>query len=340
MASPIPQCRGFAHPFLLLVRSTLRAGSTLESAPPRIASSLKTIPSRRRLFSLGRVLSNEKPRSSPTTSTANPTTRPPPLSSLDVSQMSIARRLAMKSQPTTLYEGAPQTGFLLSSYGATFFCMTSAAINSWFNIFNLPPGISSWVPVGFGVVSFMFAGLGTIFALRPSLIIRSIKVLPLAASKKSKQQAAPGGSAQRVLLEVAVRRISPVPLPLKRIQVEPQNVVMVNRFQNRPVAPSREAMAARTVEDAERRKAQRQYELDHIMTAPFRDAGRASSTIFDNLRRGLTGEGFAPVYINGIRYKLDIHGGYALENGQALDRIVKIQHDSRLARLQSETPTK
>lgn len=240
----------------------------------------------------------------------------------------------MKSQPTTLYEAAPQTGFLLSSYTAACFCFTSAGINSWFNVFNLPPGISPWVSVGFGVVSFLFAVIGTVFSLRPSSIIRSIKILPSAALQK-----APGSPNELVRLEVVARRTSPIPLPLKRMQVAPEQVVMMNRIQHLPVALSREQLAAKQLEDARRRKEERQYELDHLMTSPFRDAGRASSTIMSNIRRGLTGEGFAPIYVNGRMYKLDVEGGYALENGQVLDRIVRIQPDRKLAMAQSESQT-
>ncbi|KAF2972804.1 hypothetical protein GQX73_g819 [Xylaria multiplex] len=236
------------------------------------------------------------------------------------------------SRPTMLYEAAPQTGFLVSSYGAAFFCLGSAGINSWFNVFNLPPGLSPWVPVGFGVISFVFAAIGTLFALRPSSIIRSIKVLPYPTSQQASDP-----SPRRVMLEVIARRISPIPLPPKRFQVEPENIVLVNRMQHRPVVLSREQMTAKKLEDAERRKQEREYEMNHLMTAPFRDAGRASSTLLGNIRRGLTGEGFAPVFINGVRYKLDIEGGYALENGQVLDRLVKIQPDQQLARIQSES---
>ncbi|KAJ2974594.1 hypothetical protein NUW58_g8612 [Xylaria curta] len=110
-------------------------------------------------------------------------------------------------------------------------------------------------------------------------------------------------------------------------------------MQHRPVVLSQEAMVAKRLEDAKRRKEEREYELDHLMTAPFRDAGRALG-LLGKLRRGLTGEGFAPVFIKGVQYKLDIEGGYALENGQVLDRLVKIQPDPSLARLQSESQAK
>ncbi|KAI1127516.1 hypothetical protein F5Y10DRAFT_242670 [Nemania abortiva] len=343
MTSPMPQCRGFSHPFVVLVRNTLRSRSSLES-PTRITTSslcFFTHPPRhsRRPFSSCRALRATKVGTPPANSNSKPS-KPPPTSSLaskihPLSHYSYAQRLAMKPQPTLLYEAASQTGFMVSSYGAAFFCLGSAGINSWFNVYNLPPGISSWVPVGFGVVSFVFAALGTVFALRPSSIIRSIKVLPNTISQR-----AAGSPRQPVMLEVAARRISPIPLPLKRMRVAPEHVVLVNRMQHRPVFLPREQLAAKKLEDTKRRKEERQYELDHLMTAPFRDAGRASSTLLGNIRRSLTGEGFAPVFINGIKYKLDIEGGYALENGQVLDRVVKIQPDLQLARIQSESPTK
>ncbi|KAJ8122649.1 hypothetical protein ONZ43_g1207 [Nemania bipapillata] len=322
------------------MRSTLRSRSPLESSARITTSSLRllTDPSQRpRFFSSCRALYHKK---GPKPATSNKPSNPPTNGSLaakihPLSHYTYAQRLAMKSQPTTLYEAASQTGFLISSYGAAFFCLGSAGINSWFNVYNLPPGISSWVPVGFGVVSFVFAALGTVFALRPSSIIRSVKVLPNPALQK-----APGSPKEAVTLEITARRIAPIPLPLKRLKVAPDHVVMVNRMNHRPVVLSREQLAAKRIEDEKRRKERRQYELDHIMTAPFRDARRASSTLFDSIRRSLTGEGFAPIFINGVKYKLDIEGGYALENGQILDRIVKIQPDPRLARMQSETPAK
>ncbi|KAI1191650.1 hypothetical protein F5B17DRAFT_381597 [Nemania serpens] len=343
MTPPTPRCRGFTHPFVLLLRNTLRSKYSIESSSRTTASwpAPFTTPSRHlRYFSSCRPLCGtvKKAKIPPTgPKPSKPTTLGPVAEKIQTlpSHFTYAQRLAMKSKPTILYEAAPQTGFLISSYGAAFFCLGAAGINSWFSVFNLPPGISSWVPVGFGVVSFLFAALGTVFALRPSSIIRSIKLLP-----NSALQQAPGSPQQPVRLEVVARRISPIPLPSKRIQVAPEQVVLVNRMQQRPVVLSPEQLAAKKLEEVRRRKEQRQYELDHLMTAPFRDAGRASSTIFGNIRRGLTGEGFTPVFINGMKYKMDVEGGYALENGQVLDRIVQIQPDPRLAMAQSESPTR
>ncbi|KAI8626937.1 hypothetical protein F5Y19DRAFT_445139 [Xylariaceae sp. FL1651] len=337
MTNPVPKCRGFTHPLLLLVRSTLGTRVSLQF-PSRTASSslcLPPTPSHQERSFIERTIPHQK-TPKPIGIAPAKTSMGPATSSLrdkiqTTVKLSYAQRLAMRRRPTILYEAASQKGFLISSYTAGLFCFSSAGINSWFNVYNLPEGISSWVPVGFGVITFVFAALGTVFALRPASIIRSIKVLPYATGQT------PGSALPRVKLEVAARRNAPFPLPPMRIQVEPHEIVLVNRMLHRHRILTKEEMAAKKLEDAKRRKQEREYELNHLMTAPFRDAGKASSTILGNVRRGLTGEGFAPVFIRGVRYKLDIDGGYALENGQVLDRLVKIQPDPELARLESKT---
>ncbi|KAI1282187.1 hypothetical protein F5Y07DRAFT_351636 [Xylaria sp. FL0933] len=347
MTASMAQCRGFTHPLVLLVRSTLRSRSAPDSFTrittdsPCLLLLTNQFSNHQRHFSSCRPYFKTATPSKTTTTTKLPSStasNSPASSSLGekiraASKLSYAQRLAMKPNPTTLYEAAPQTSFLVSSYGASFCCMAGAGINSWFNVFNLPPGLSPWIPVGFGVVSFMFAAIGTIFALRPSSIIRSITVVPYSQPQRQGLEPLP----QSITLEVAARRISPFPLPVKRFQVKPEQIALVNRMQPRIMVLSEGERIAKQREDAIRRKQERQYELDHLMTAPFRDAGRASSTIWGNIRRGLTGEGFEPVYINGVQYKLDTEGGYALENGQVMDRLVKIQPDPQLARLQSES---
>ncbi|KAI0202738.1 hypothetical protein F4808DRAFT_57416 [Astrocystis sublimbata] len=330
-----PQCRGFSHPLVLLVRSTLRTTPSLDAAPSRRTTSLLrpfTQPSLQpRSFSSCRTLCaamkmalppRAKPRAKPTTGLVSDKIK-------TLQDLGYAQRLTLKGKPTTLYEAAPQLSFLISSYGAGLFCFGAAAINSTLNVFHLPPDISPWVPVGFGVISFMFAIIGTVFCMKPTGIIRSIKLLPRNPSSQT-----PGPSP--LMLEVVARSTIPLPLPAKSMQIEPERLVMVNRMQQRPIALSRVEREAKKVQDARRRKEEREYELEHLMTAPFRDAGRASSSLMGNIRRGLTGEGFAPVYINGVRYKLDIEGGYALEDGQALDRIVRIQPDLAMAQVQSQ----
>lgn len=111
---------------------------------------------------------------------------------------------------------------------------------------------------------------------------------------------------------------------------------MKARLYNAPPAgaAAQKTAAERRAEEA-RRKAARQYELDHIMTAPFRDGARAAGTVMAGIRRGITGEGFAPLIVNGVKYKLDITSAYALDEGRALDRVVRVEEDPSLHRLAS-----
>ncbi|KAI1175998.1 hypothetical protein F4777DRAFT_290176 [Nemania sp. FL0916] len=327
------QCRGFSHSFVLFVRSTLKPAC----APGLLKNSSRQL----RPFSFSRILYENAAKDLPTGAKAS---QSPFTSSLAEqlqrsrpSSLSYAQRLAMKSHPTMLYEAAPQTSFLISSYSAALFCLCGGAVNSYFNIIYLPPEMPKWVGACFGAVTVMFAVIASIFALRPAAIIRYIKLLPDATARQAAHSAQ--GPRKSVMLEIAVRRTSLIPLPLKRIRVEPQHVVMVNRMFHQPGVLSREQQAAKTLADANRRsKEERQSEMDHNMTAPFRHLGDAlkPATVLGNIRRGMTNEGFAPVFIDGVRYKLDIQDGRALEGGRALDQIVKIQSDLELARIQSE----
>ena len=235
--------------------------------------------------------------------------------------------------------------------------MLAGGVNAYFNVYNPPAGTSPYVVYCFAAVGFCMAALGTRFALMPAGVVRSISVLPptstnaaaatpslaskvkaaLTGTGTAKPTTSPPSTSPRVQLEIKVRRFTPLPfLPLKRLRVSPSDVVMKARLYNAPPAgaAAQKTAAERRAEEA-RRKAARQYELDHIMTAPFRDGARAAGTVMAGIRRGITGEGFAPLIVNGVKYKLDITSAYALDEGRALDRVVRIEEDASLHRLAS-----
>ncbi|OTB20585.1 hypothetical protein K445DRAFT_313059 [Daldinia sp. EC12] len=254
----------------------------------------------------------------------------PPAKPVQTPVLSFAQKLAEKSSPTILYEAAPHRVFLFSSYTAGVFFVGAAAINIIVNVYNLPEGLHWIVSVGFGMMGVLLAAAGTRFALMPAGMVRSIKVLPAKAVKASDPAAKAAAQASLpVRLEIEARRSVPFPgLPLRRIQADPSDVVMKAPLYNRKTPPSEyEKMLLKKQEEA-KRKQEREYEMNHLMTAPFRHAKQAFGTLFKNFRRGLTGEGFAPIIVNGVKYKLDITSAYVLEDGRALDRIVKIEKAS------------
>jgi hypothetical protein len=244
-------------------------------------------------------------------------------------------QLARSKHGTIIYESGPQKAFVISSFMAGIVCIGAAGLNLHFNVFNLPPGVPAWTSYAFGTLGLVLAILGTNFAMMPSGAVRMIKVLPAAVVSATTTAATYGPP--KVQLEVLARRMAPIPfLPLKRYVVEPQELVMKSRMYNPPPSSSEMDKHRMTQEWAQRRKAQKEYDDNHRMTVPFRDAKWAISTIFGSIRSSVTGEGFAPLEVQGYKYKMDITNAYALDEGKALDRIVRIEPDKQMAALLSK----
>ncbi|KAL7626295.1 hypothetical protein AAE478_003066 [Parahypoxylon ruwenzoriense] len=334
MATPILVCRGCAR--RILDRGSLqtsRSSNLTARVPRRFHLVLAHIGDRPFVTTRARsATQNTKARATPPSS--RPPATPLPRSVQSPSHLGYAQQLADKSSPTTLYEVGPHNGFLFSSYMAGLFSMSGAGINIWVNVYNIPVGMPWVVPAAFGAVGVALAAFGTRFALMPAGMIHSITVLsakPSKASRGSDPRKPLPSAAVPVRLEIKARRNLPFPfLPLQRLEVDPNSVVMKAALYNRKPVPSEyQKMLMKKEEDA-RRKKEREYDMDHLMTAPFRHAWQAARLLFGGIRRGITGEGFAPIIIDGIRYKLDITSAYALDEGRALDRIVRIERDPAL----------
>ncbi|OTA61925.1 hypothetical protein K449DRAFT_434253 [Hypoxylon sp. EC38] len=348
--TPVSICKGCSRPIIILYNSfeTLRPSNQTTKILSWLQPSL--VRTNRRSFGTTKAraaFQKPQPKPSPSSnSTSKPSRAAPvpprstivsPAASLQSPRLSYAQKLAAKSSSTTLYEAGPNRAFLFSSYTAGLSCIAGAAVNVLVNVYNVPPGLHFAVPVAFGAVGIAMVYIGTRFALMPAGAIHSIKVLPARSAKASAQaaKATPlSASVVPVRLEIEARRSLPIPgLPLRRFEVDPNNVIMKAPMYNRKAAPSDYEKMLMKQEEAARRQKERDYEMSHLLTAPFRHAARAFGIFFANFRRGLTGEGFAPVIINGVKYKLDITSAYVLEEGRALDRIVRIEEDPALARL-------
>jgi len=132
------------------------------------------------------------------------------------------------------------------------------------------------------------------------------------------------------LVEIETRRLIPLPRQgfTRRILVTPEELTMNHRL-SAPTSPSnpRPSAAERAEMMREAEKAL-EYERSHLLTAPFRHASRAFFGMFKSVGRVWTREGFLKLDVQGIpkgqgTYKLDVTGGWALDEGRALDRLVK-----------------
>ncbi|KAI1378237.1 hypothetical protein F4677DRAFT_412584 [Hypoxylon crocopeplum] len=320
MATTIPICRGCARPVVLYYHSSLRPTFTRISSRPFATAGAKTpVLKQKPKTNLGSVGSAIAPS----------------MKTMQTPRLSYAQQLAEKPSPTTLYEVGPQRLTLFSSYLAGLFCITAGGINMYWNVYNIPDGIHWFVPATCGVAGIIMAALGTRFALIPAGSIHSIKVLSARAANTSGSAVKTASSASvPVRLEIKARRSVPVPgFSLQRLQADPNDVVLpVPMYHRKAALSDYDKMLMKQAEEA-RVKKERDYEMSHLMTAPFRHARQAFYKLFVGLRRGLTGEGYLPITVDGVRYKLDITSAYALEDGRALDRIVKIKQRLALDRL-------
>lgn len=239
-----------------------------------------------------------------------------------MSSLAYAHRLA-QGNGTILFEVASQKLFTMSSYTAGTFCFAAAAINYQYNVINAPPGVPQAIPIVFTIAAVMFSAFGTSYFLKPAHVIRSIRVLPVGASSKSSK-----GPQSKVYLEILATRTFTIPgLGLRRIVVEPHGITVKNRLYMPKIEPTAMQRYQMQLDDERRKKEEREYTMNNLMTTPFRHAWWAISTIFFSLRRGITGEGFATLGIRGIKYKLDIKNGYALDGGRALDKLLKLEEE-------------
>ncbi|KAK1768603.1 hypothetical protein QBC33DRAFT_607256 [Phialemonium atrogriseum] len=293
------------------------------------------------------------------TTTTIPSTRAPrhPI-------LSYADMLSSKGHPTLLYEAPSHFWLRLSCFGAGAFCISYTVVQYWTVYLHPPAGLSWWVPHAYGVVCMFMAGMGVYFAASAGGIVRRIRAVPAVVAQASSSATATAARAGKprpataairatataatatatatttppppLLLEVSTSRAVPF-FPDKTTRVAPGEVKLSFRLaamlagqRTDAGPPSSQSSAAERLRamrsEQEAAERARKYEMDHLMTAPFRHAGRAAAASWAGVKRGLSREGFAKIRVGPVQYKFDVGGGgWALDEGKALDRIVHVQ---------------
>lgn len=247
-----------------------------------------------------------------------------------------ATLLALKPHPTLLYRAPSHGAFILSSYLTAGFCFTYAIIAFWSNYLRAPETINKWVPVAFGGICFLMAGAGGFFLLGPAWIVKSITAMPAAALKAA--GAAPGktatsmvkgkgnGAAPELHIEIELRKMLPLPFfPARKMYVLPSEIQLLHQLARPSPSLSPSQKAALRAQEEAAKEAELEYERTHIMSRPIRHMSRAFFDLFQGARRIWTREGFTGIYVKGYKYKLDVSGGWALDGGRAIDRLVEVK---------------
>ncbi|KAL5344556.1 hypothetical protein ACLOAV_010540 [Pseudogymnoascus australis] len=228
---------------------------------------------------------------------------------------SYTAKLASRSTPTPLYIAPSHTFYIVAAYTGAAFCIAYAGFSYYANVHAPPQGLSAWVPIAFGGICFLMAAMGGWLLLAPASLIRSVTAHPV------KSLVANGQPTLRI--DIELRKMFPVPFLGPRIISAAPGDLQLNHSiyvpATRPeTAAQRLAVAQRQAEElaAERQKS--------ILLAPFRHMSQAFFGMFVAIKRTWTRDGFLKLKAGKSMYKLDITGGWALDEGRALDRICKV----------------
>lgn len=239
--------------------------------------------------------------------------------------------LLSKGGETPLYQAPSHIWYTVGSLGIFTFCIGIAAYQAFFNAWLGGieiKGLAPWIPYAYGGVSIVLAAMGTFFFIQPARVVAYIKAVPTTENfvKNARTNAA---KKSRLLVEVGIRR------PLlgwepKRLIVAPSDISMPTRLSAPVMTMTRGELIEIERQLRDERIAEIKYDKEHLMTAPLRQMHRAFREFFKGTMRAFSMEGFADIIIDKKRYKIDILGGWALEDGKAIDKILMTDDRERM----------
>ncbi|VUC20641.1 unnamed protein product, partial [Clonostachys rosea] len=74
----------------------------------------------------------------------------------------------------------------------------------------------------------------------------------------------------------------------------------------------------------EEQVALRRFDMEHLLTMPFRRMGRALKGLFRGVRSAWTDMGWGVMTVDGKNYKVNVEKGFAHDGFRTLERIVPI----------------
>ena len=229
------------------------------------------------------------------------------------------KTLGSKTTPTVLYEGPSHFGYYTGCWTTGLFLMGWIALTAPSVIYQ-PEGVAQWIGGVYSVVYGLLGAMSFYTLAKTANIVRSIRVLP--SQMASKPGAIPSSSPEPQL-EVTVKRMLPMLKP-KVVMADLSNVSLKSRF----ALPSQYVPQLRRVgmEQAEkaRKEALRKFDMEHLLTMPFRRIARVFISIFRGTKAAWTDSGFGTIRVNGKSYKVDVTQGYAHDGFKTLERLVPV----------------
>ncbi|RDA90069.1 hypothetical protein CP533_2911 [Ophiocordyceps camponoti-saundersi (nom. inval.)] len=237
------------------------------------------------------------------------------------SRYAFLTKLAAKPSPTVLYQAPSHFWFYFTCW-TTGISMIGWSVYTAPVVLDQPEGVPEFTKHVYAVSYFLLCAMGFYLIAKTPSVVNSIRLLP------SKAVSTPAASsmaavAAKLRLEVTVKRMLPV-FPPKMITTDIHKVTFKTRLsQWQHQIPESELLEMERREQA-RREELRKFDMDHLLTMPFRRIGRGLQSLFQGVKSAWTGAGFGVMTVNGKKYKVDVTGGFSHATFRTLARIVDV----------------
>ncbi|KAL8783037.1 MAG: hypothetical protein Q9213_004934 [Squamulea squamosa] len=229
------------------------------------------------------------------------------------SYKSFNQTLADRSKPVLLYQAASHTIYIVGCYsiGLLIIGWIAHTVSTIKLIHSLTPDkYGAYLKIGYYTMVVMAGGIAVVFIMRPYRIIQLIQAVPVILRQNQKT----------LHLQIESTRMFPGLKP-KTVSI-PVNDIKLSRplFQERN--PSSDNLEHRRRLEAEKLCKLRE---GNYFLLPFRQLGFHLSKGFQGLKAAFTRNPFIYLRAKGFNgsWKLAKETGWALEDGRAIDRIVK-----------------
>lgn len=235
------------------------------------------------------------------------------------SRYAFIKSLATKPTPTMLYEAPSHFWFYFGCWSSGLFLLGWTALTARTTM-DQPEGVAPWVGYVFGFCYVLLVAMAFFLLSKTPNVVQTIRLVPRqAAASATGASSTVNGQAQ---LEVTVKSMVPF-MRSKVVTADLDKVAMQSRFSlPEEFVPELKRLELKRQQE-EAKKALWKFDMEHILTMPFRRVGRVIRRIFVGMRSAWTDMGFGVIEVNGKAYKVDVTEGYAHDGFRTLEKLVQ-----------------
>lgn len=178
-----------------------------------------------------------------------------------------------------------------------------------------------------GTTYCLLTAMGFFLISKTPGIVSQIRVLPSTTTRAVPTPAgtaAPVATSPSLQMEVTVQRMLPAMAP-KVVTVPLEKVSLKSRF-SLPQEYVPDLRRQEIKEEAlQKAKRQQKFDMQHLMTLPFRKIGRGFKGMFGGVRSAWTDMGFGKINVDGKEYRVNVERGFAHNGFQTLERLVPVK---------------